>query len=85
MEEADNRFTLHPNPASGEVWISIPSGDTDIQTGIIRIKDKFGQVKMESEFQNMSFSVDTGNLIPDLYLMEIIRNGIPQYRWFLKE
>jgi hypothetical protein len=85
MEEADNRFTLHPNPASSQVWISIPSGDTDIQTGIIRIKDKFGHVKMESEFQNMSFLVDTGNLIPDLYLMEIIRNGTPQHRWFLKE
>jgi hypothetical protein len=85
LEETENHFSLHPNPASSQIWISIPSGDFGPAPGILRIKDKFGQVRKETEFQEMSFSVETGNLPPDLYLIEIICDGIPQHRWFLKE
>lgn len=76
--------TIQPNPAENQIWVDIPGQDPIQLPLAIRIKDKFGQVRKVQELFKLPGLVDLSNLPPDLYLLEVLDNGLPINSWFVK-
>jgi hypothetical protein len=84
LTESESTLKLQPNPAENQVWIEIPGFDSGLTPCTLKVKDKFGQTKLEQSVFESAFHLDISNLMPDLYLIEINRNGAPIHQWFLK-
>lgn len=71
QEFYENEVIVFPNPTNGKIQISNLTGG--FQTALLEITQLSGDVVLSNEYSihNDQISVDLGNLMPGLYLMEL--------------
>ena len=65
-----SRFSISPNPASGE--IKIESSDLNCNACKVAIYDVSGHIRLENIFQNQSETLDISSLPPGVYFIEML-------------
>jgi hypothetical protein len=79
-ENGDNTiFSLYPNPATTEVYVTIP--DHFLSTALkYSILDQMGRTVLSGELSALNAKITLGNLVPGAYFVRIINDNKPVTR-----
>jgi len=83
LENGQNSFNLHPNPATENIYISMDVSTTDVKA--IKIFNAAGQVVVEEKIYGDNSIIDIADLPLGTYLCTLVREDSIESKVFVKQ